>query len=592
MHNNSNFFKGEVYEGNEAYAFISYAHKDSEAVLPLISDLNEKGLRVWFDEGIEAGSEWPEYLAEHLAKASVVLAFISGNFDESKYCRREMHYATKLNKPIISIYVDDTELSYGLEMELSSIQGFKKSNFTSEEMLVQSIISVKVIDSILVKLQEPEQIEELRHSGNTMAENIVQESPVANLATRKSSAPVKNDKPAKKRVNKSGKTGRIILIVAGSLQLVILLIIVAIWALGSGMMAKQKKQSSEITDYKVQLLTASGKEFKGEITEEMLLGTYTHMCLDGNEFDRDYKFPDLFSDYPDMKFVERMTNPKTGTASRSVASAVPLYIKCSRLIDNSSIGLPSDFEYSRDSLDTEAGWKKLYNCLRASDPVSADGEYNKYVDLYNTFYVEMYFYTEIGSKAEGFYRYIYTIENNVMYCSRMDFGNNNEIIYYDSVETYKIGFIDNRLIIEADGSNIELIPRNLCYYILYLSTHYSAEGYLYDPDNAYLDITGISIGITNSKYDLPKETVKVYFKDGSYTTDAQAEWNSWGNPTLSWYAVYHPDTRTTDAEPNTISIRIMGEGPFFIVDEEGNAYNYTASSADVYKDPVKELSYK
>ncbi len=586
MHNNSNFFKGEVYEGNEAYAFISYAHKDNETVLPLISDLNEKGLRVWFDEGIEAGSEWPEYLAEHLAKASVVLAFISGNFDESKYCRREMHYATKLNKPIISIYVDDTELSYGLEMELSSIQGFKKSNFTSEEMLVQSIISVKVIDSILVKLQEPEQIEELRHSGNTMAENIVQESPVANLATRKSSAPVKNDKSAKKRVNKSGKTGRIILIIAGSVQLFIILIFVALWILGANMAAKQTKRASEITDYKVQLLTASGKEFKGEITEEMLLGTYTQFYLDGKESDRDYKSPDLFTNIPDMKFVERMTNPKSGTASRSVASAVPLYIECSRLIDRYNIPISSS------KLDTAAGWDELFESLYYSDALTAVEKYNRYVDLYNTFYVNMYFYTEAGNRTEGVYQYVYTIEDNVMHCSRISFGDDTNVIYYDSVETYKIGFIDNRLIIGSDDIQVELIPRNLCQYVLNSSSRYYLNGYLYDSENAYLDITRICISITDEKYELSKETISVYFTDGSYTTDAQAEWNSWGNPTLSWYAVYHPDTRTTDAEPNTISIRIMGEGPFFIVDEEGNAYNYMASSADVYKDPVKELSYK
>ena len=56
MHKYSSFFKGELYEGDEGYAFISYAHRDSNIVLPIVSRLYDNGLRVWFDDGIEAGS--------------------------------------------------------------------------------------------------------------------------------------------------------------------------------------------------------------------------------------------------------------------------------------------------------------------------------------------------------------------------------------------------------------------------------------------------------------------------------------------------------------------------------------------------------
>ena len=45
-----------AYSGDEPYLFISYAHKDSERVLPVILSLQEKGFRVWYDEGIEVGS--------------------------------------------------------------------------------------------------------------------------------------------------------------------------------------------------------------------------------------------------------------------------------------------------------------------------------------------------------------------------------------------------------------------------------------------------------------------------------------------------------------------------------------------------------
>ena len=65
------------YKGTEPYIFISYAHKDSERVLPIIESLAEKGFRVWYDAGIEAGTEWPDYIAENLENAAVVMALLS-----------------------------------------------------------------------------------------------------------------------------------------------------------------------------------------------------------------------------------------------------------------------------------------------------------------------------------------------------------------------------------------------------------------------------------------------------------------------------------------------------------------------------------
>ena len=52
----SRFFK--PYEGNRPYLFISYAHKQSEEVVSTIRILHEKGWRLWYDEGIPAGSDW------------------------------------------------------------------------------------------------------------------------------------------------------------------------------------------------------------------------------------------------------------------------------------------------------------------------------------------------------------------------------------------------------------------------------------------------------------------------------------------------------------------------------------------------------
>ena len=50
------------YEGQEPYVFVSYAHKDSHLVIPVLEKLHALGYRIWFDDGIAPGSEWPETL--------------------------------------------------------------------------------------------------------------------------------------------------------------------------------------------------------------------------------------------------------------------------------------------------------------------------------------------------------------------------------------------------------------------------------------------------------------------------------------------------------------------------------------------------
>lgn len=90
--------KREPYSGSDPYVFISYAHKNSDTVLPLIHALQEQDVRIWFDEGIEAGTEWPEYIAERLENSYCVIAFLSEAFTESQNCRREINFTIDLKR--------------------------------------------------------------------------------------------------------------------------------------------------------------------------------------------------------------------------------------------------------------------------------------------------------------------------------------------------------------------------------------------------------------------------------------------------------------------------------------------------------------
>ena len=85
-----------IYEGNDKYIFISYAHKDADSVLPVLGAMADAGFRLWYDSGIEAGTEWPEYIEERLMNASVVLVFMTPAAVESRNCRNEINFALEL----------------------------------------------------------------------------------------------------------------------------------------------------------------------------------------------------------------------------------------------------------------------------------------------------------------------------------------------------------------------------------------------------------------------------------------------------------------------------------------------------------------
>lgn len=102
----SNLFK--PYEGKRPYIFISYPHKQSDAVVDTIRILHEKKYRLWYDEGIPAGSDWPANIAMHMRDCEAVICFISNHFLHSQNCFSEIRAAVQLKKPILVVYLDDS----------------------------------------------------------------------------------------------------------------------------------------------------------------------------------------------------------------------------------------------------------------------------------------------------------------------------------------------------------------------------------------------------------------------------------------------------------------------------------------------------
>ena len=137
------------YGGKEPYVFVSYCHKDRDAVFPVIERLARDGYRIWYDEGIDPGSEWPEIIAQHLSGCTVCIAFLSAQSLNSHNCRREINFALMKKKPLITVVLEPVQLSLGMEMQLSLAQAILKYTLPSEEAFLEKLCGTGVLEPCL-----------------------------------------------------------------------------------------------------------------------------------------------------------------------------------------------------------------------------------------------------------------------------------------------------------------------------------------------------------------------------------------------------------------------------------------------------------
>ena len=133
------------YEGRENYIFISYSHRDSARIFPLLKKLTDEGFRLWYDEGIDPGTEWPESIADHLARCRVCLAFISPTSVVSTNCRREINFALSRNKDFLSVVLEPVEMSPGMEMQISTYQSLLSYKYPRWEEFEEKLLSVDIL---------------------------------------------------------------------------------------------------------------------------------------------------------------------------------------------------------------------------------------------------------------------------------------------------------------------------------------------------------------------------------------------------------------------------------------------------------------
>ena len=138
--------KAVSYEGPDQYIFISYAHRDSDRVFPVIERLTADGFRIWFDEGIDPGSEWISNIGEHLSAASAVISFLSKNSISSQNCREEIMFARDTKIPVLTVYLEDVEVDHGLKLALMSYQAVFMQRYDEEDQFYRKVEGARMLE--------------------------------------------------------------------------------------------------------------------------------------------------------------------------------------------------------------------------------------------------------------------------------------------------------------------------------------------------------------------------------------------------------------------------------------------------------------
>ena len=112
----------EAYKGIRPYMFSSYAHKDMEIVFKVLKKLSKNRYRIWYDEGIEPGNEWPEVVGNAVINCAQFIAFMSPAAADSRNVRNEVNLAFNDDKEIIVVYLRKTNLSSGMRLQIGTVQ--------------------------------------------------------------------------------------------------------------------------------------------------------------------------------------------------------------------------------------------------------------------------------------------------------------------------------------------------------------------------------------------------------------------------------------------------------------------------------------
>ena len=129
--------KFEAYTGDEPYLFVSYSHKDTSVIYPILDKLYDRRYRIWYDESCETGNDFRDELRTRIERCEAVLLFVSEASMNSPFCGMEIIVARENNKRIYPVYLDNSEVPPAFQILLANTH---HAVVTDEEKMLKSLV--------------------------------------------------------------------------------------------------------------------------------------------------------------------------------------------------------------------------------------------------------------------------------------------------------------------------------------------------------------------------------------------------------------------------------------------------------------------
>lgn len=137
--------RAQPYCGKEPYIFISYAHRNEREVHRVIQRIQAEGCRVWYDEGIDPGTEWADNIAERVINCDWFFAFVTQEYLESSNCLDELNFARDKEKKRLLVYLSNVTLPDGISMRSNRLQAIHKYSYEREEEFYEKLFRTRGI---------------------------------------------------------------------------------------------------------------------------------------------------------------------------------------------------------------------------------------------------------------------------------------------------------------------------------------------------------------------------------------------------------------------------------------------------------------
>jgi predicted ATPase len=113
----------EPWIASAPYVFISYSSADRAKVQRVVDACEESGFTVWFDQrSIPGGVSFPTKIVEGIQGSDVVIVCCSEDAFKSAHVRREVHLASRYNRPTLPIMLDPVAYPPNFEYFLVGLQ--------------------------------------------------------------------------------------------------------------------------------------------------------------------------------------------------------------------------------------------------------------------------------------------------------------------------------------------------------------------------------------------------------------------------------------------------------------------------------------